>query len=319
MNTILTTASAQEYEQFSFWREIVCDKVIQLGIERIFPQNPFHGTIKSSRIGSLQFARVQSTSIFAERSSYQISKSIEETNVFCFDLAGTQRLAYKKNNDELCPGDWVVLDSNLPFNWFFPDNHVQLTLTIPKAKLRTRANLPDRYPVHLFSGKKGLGKIVFDMVASFWNEKDNLVGQQPTRYEDLIVEFLSHVLSDYINTPNNTKRSHFLRKVEIKAFIKDHLRNPKLSVDYIADAFHISPSYLHFVFKDENTTVGRYIRELRLEKCKQDLKNSQLSHQSITEICYYWGFNDSSHFSKLFSRYFGMSPKHYRCEWKDGA
>lgn len=316
MNTILTTASTHESERFSYWREIVCDKVIHLGIERILPQSPFHGTIRSSRFGALQFASVQSISQIAERSSYQISKSTEETNVFCFDVSGTQKLTYQNSINQLRPGDWVALDSSLPFKWFFPEDHEQLTLKIPKARLRTRANLPERHPVHLFSGKKGLGKIVFDTVESFWNETDTLLDHQAARFEDFIIELLANVLADSSQTPYKRARSHFLRVAEIKAFIKDHLRNPQLSIDYIADAFHISSRYLHFLFKDENTTVGRHIRELRLDKCKRDLENALLLHRSITEICYYWGFNDSSHFSKLFKSHFGISPKHYRSEWK---
>ena len=318
VNTIITTAIARESERFSFWREIVSDKVIHLDIEPTFPKNPFHGSIKSTRIGALQFASVQSISQFADRSRQQISKSTEDTNVFCFDLSGKQKLSYKNDNNELNPGDWVVLDSALPFKWFFPDDHVQLTLKIPKAKLRTRANLPESNPAYLFLGNKGLGKIVFDTVGSFWNETDNMLGQQMARFEDLIIELLANVLAECIQNKKSTTRSHFLRKIEIKAFIKDHLRNPKLSIDFIADALNISTRYLHFLFEDEDTTIGRYIRELRLGRCKRDLENFMLADRTITEICYYWGFNDSSHFSKLFKSHFGSSPKHYRCEWKEG-
>lgn len=53
----------------------------------------------------------------------------------------------------------------------------------------------------------------------------------------------------------------------------------------------------------------QYVIECRIERAKQLLSNSNLS---ITEICHAVGFDNQSHFTKLFRRYVAITPKKYR-------
>jgi AraC-like DNA-binding protein len=67
------------------------------------------------------------------------------------------------------------------------------------------------------------------------------------------------------------------------------------------------------LFQGENNTVNRYIWDLRLEKCRADLANPLHRHRTITEIAFAWGFNNSTHFSRIFKERFGLSARAYRC------
>ena len=80
----------------------------------------------------------------------------------------------------------------------------------------------------------------------------------------------------------------------------------------IAEALNISKSYLYLLFQGENITLNRYIWDLRLEKCRADLANPLHSHRTITEIAFAWGFNNSTHFSRLFKERYGLSARAYR-------
>ena len=50
----------------------------------------------------------------------------------------------------------------------------------------------------------------------------------------------------------------------------------------------------------------------RIEKIQYELKDGKNKSLSITEIALKWGFGDSAHFSKLFRKMIGLSPKQYR-------
>ena len=100
--------------------------------------------------------------------------------------------------------------------------------------------------------------------------------------------------------------------LEAKSFIQRHLTNPNLSVFMIANAINISKSYLYLLFQGEGITVNRYIWDLRLEKCRADLANPLHSHRTITEIAFAWGFNNSTHFSRLFKERYGLSARAFR-------
>ncbi|MEH2312804.1 MAG: helix-turn-helix transcriptional regulator [Nostoc sp.] len=52
-----------------------------------------------------------------------------------------------------------------------------------------------------------------------------------------------------------------------------------------------------------------YVQSLRLEQAKQLLRGTNLL---IAEIAYQVGYESTSHFSYLFKRQFGMTPRKYR-------
>lgn len=102
-----------------------------------------------------------------------------------------------------------------------------------------------------------------------------------------------------------------VRRMQVKAYVKDHYKEPDLSVSTIARSLNLSPRYVQLAFAPEQMTPSEYIRELRLEASARllgDMRNAR----SITEILYDCGFNSSSHFSTQFKNRFGISPREFR-------
>ena len=89
-----------------------------------------------------------------------------------------------------------------------------------------------------------------------------------------------------------------------QAFIHDHLRDPDLSIDQISVALGCSKRYLHMLFSDRGLTVSEYIWRARLLNCRQDLETQ--CNKTITDVAFSWGFSSSSHFSRVFRKYFGL-------------
>jgi len=50
----------------------------------------------------------------------------------------------------------------------------------------------------------------------------------------------------------------------------------------------------------------------RLERCRRDLGCAELSHLSVTEIAFSWGFQHQAHFSRVFRNHFNVSPSSCR-------
>ncbi|MFF5184214.1 helix-turn-helix domain-containing protein [Streptomyces sp. NPDC000345] len=97
--------------------------------------------------------------------------------------------------------------------------------------------------------------------------------------------------------------------------IELHLTDPDLSPEVIARAHHISVRYLHKLFKDEGTTVGRWILRRRLDECRRDLIRHGRGSRTIAAVAARWGFLSAPHFSRVFRAAYGMSPR----EWRDSA
>ncbi|MEU4645497.1 helix-turn-helix domain-containing protein [Micromonospora sp. NPDC023814] len=98
----------------------------------------------------------------------------------------------------------------------------------------------------------------------------------------------------------------------MKAFIEQHLGNTDLTPAVIAAAHHVSLRQLHRLFAPEQTSVGAWIRQRRLDRCRKDLADPAQSGLTVGAVGARWGLPDSAHFSRLFRAAFGVPPSDYR-------
>ena len=104
-----------------------------------------------------------------------------------------------------------------------------------------------------------------------------------------------------------------LQRARVTSFIEKRLDDPDLSIDCIARSCNMSVRSLHRAFAtDPASSVSRYIWMRRVDHCAADLRDLSQVHRPITDICFSWGFNSTSHFSRLFKEQLGMTPRDYR-------
>lgn len=124
-------------------------------------------------------------------------------------------------------------------------------------------------------------------------------------YKTLLL--LSQIVN--INKVNNDQstKSNFIRLVN--AYINDHLME-KPHLDKFAKTCGISKYHFIKLFNRYfNCTPINYFYKMKVENSK-----SQLSYtgEPIGLIAFNLGFDSQSHFSRVFKRFVGMSPSHYR-------
>lgn len=83
-----------------------------------------------------------------------------------------------------------------------------------------------------------------------------------------------------------------------------------ISLEKICDEFHFSKNYIISIFKKEfGVTPVKYINNLKLERAKYLL---EVTSDKLENISLKSGFNDYSHFYKLFCAENGLSPSQWR-------
>lgn len=83
-----------------------------------------------------------------------------------------------------------------------------------------------------------------------------------------------------------------------------------LSLDDLAERFGVSLRSLNQMFRDATATTPRkYLIKLRLCAAMRRLRETD---DSVTDIAFATGFNDSNYFSFCFSKECGLSPSEYR-------
>jgi len=122
------------------------------------------------------------------------------------------------------------------------------------------------------------------------------------------IEKLHLTLKILENCTNEKKSGTSLIDI-ILAFIEANLEN-MLNAQVIAENVHISSSHLYHLFKEKTGfALMEYIKLRRVEKAKALLRNSDLTVSQISIMC---GYDNFSHFSRVFHLIAGVSPNQYR-------
>jgi AraC-like DNA-binding protein len=72
----------------------------------------------------------------------------------------------------------------------------------------------------------------------------------------------------------------------IETFIEGHLAESTLGPVEVAAAVGISVRHAHRLFAKKGCTIGDWIRQRRLERCRTDLADPRLRERTITDIAF---------------------------------
>ncbi|MDL2256464.1 AraC family transcriptional regulator [Parabacteroides sp. OttesenSCG-928-K15] len=92
-------------------------------------------------------------------------------------------------------------------------------------------------------------------------------------------------------------------------YIKKHLTET-IRLKDLSEQCYMSSSYFHKIFTNAlNTTPSDYITLLRMNAALELLIDNK---SNIKEIAYQLGFNDDAYFSRVFKKYYGITPGEYK-------
>lgn len=181
------------------------------------------------------------------------------------------------------------------------------------------------------------GKVLVNYLENIIYQKDNSPYILfPTGHDEWLKEIAIHLLSEAVQKPHAYEYSislltqefllHLVREYEMKAIVpnlKSQSQNNLmvailgyLSINYnkatlesTAEFFGYSTAYLsRLIHKTTGKSFTNIITELQMEHALEILKNGKTN---LTDIALEVGCFDSSHFSKKFKTYYGISPKAY--------
>lgn len=96
---------------------------------------------------------------------------------------------------------------------------------------------------------------------------------------------------------------------EAEKYILQHYAD-NLTLQSVASEVHVTPVWLSKLFKKEKKqTFLEYLTEVRMENSKAMLGEVQYKIYQISSLV---GYKDPVHFTKLFKKYTGLTPKEYR-------
>lgn len=125
---------------------------------------------------------------------------------------------------------------------------------------------------------------------------------------DLLALSLQSTGRSTLPAPSRLDAYHMTR---IKAFIREHLRDPALDTDFIAAGVGLSARHIQRLFTAQSQHVMEWVWQERLDGCYRSLMQ-RAPDVSISDIAYAWGFSSPAHFSRAFRYRYGASPREVR-------
>ncbi len=142
-----------------------------------------------------------------------------------------------------------------------------------------------------------------------WLLSDASKGDADTRVRRSSVRLMLDMASLDINKEQSVNSKAYQAYIAAREYIDEHYHRLG-SLQELAAELNIAPSYLTRIFaRYGNQTPYQYLIKLRVSRACYLLKQHEMQIQEISDLL---GFCDPFHFSKVFKRHIGVSPRVYR-------
>lgn len=162
----------------------------------------------------------------------------------------------------------------------------------------------------------GLDEPVGQMLAGFFDGLSRSFSVLDERQGGLAIGMVQALLAQCLQRPRavvpvGTAPPPLLAR--ILDYAEARLGDPGLTPQRIADAHAMSLRSLQMLFERKGLRVAEWIRDQRLARCRDALTQPDWDGR-IIDVAMQWGFNNPSHFSRLFRQRFGRAPRQVRAQ-----
>ncbi|MER8001137.1 helix-turn-helix domain-containing protein [Streptomyces sp. NPDC095613] len=278
----------------------------------------FHATVRAVHLDGMEVIRLACSPFDAHRSAALIRKADPQLYSVVYTLRGELRVAQAGREAAVTTHEFALYDSSSPFRMRITTGKREITTVMHVHVPRTALSLPPDRVARLLTlplpGREGVGGLLIQFFTSLTVDP---AGYRPTdapRLGTVGLSLLTATLAHHLDTddlvPGESDRRTLVLRV--KAFIRQHLHEPRLSPSDIAAAHHISVSYLHRLFQAHDLTVSAWIRCQRLERARRDLADPALRTVPVHRIAGGCGFSDHATFTRAFRAAYGVPPRDFR-------
>lgn len=272
----------------------------------------FHGSMASKNLSGIGLSLFSSSALSFQKFP---TVSAHSENRFCTVITQLEGARWYSQNDAvvvLKPGDSTLIDSAAPWSSDCLGDCIRLYLRVPRWLIEDRLRTTMLPSARRISVATAPGGTLFRLATSLYREADGLNREEGAA----MLEAYFGVLSGCLGIPRTDTGAGNSDRILacIETFIEGHLAESTLGPIEVAAAVGISVRHAHRLFAKKGCTIGDWIRQRRLERCRADLAAPRSRERTITDIAFGWGFSESAHFSRSFKQQFGICPRTFRSQ-----
>lgn len=295
------------------WRGLVSDSLLPFEMD-LPRRKTFAGAIRSSTLSDLAVIEMSSERHAAHRSPACVAQVERPELVVSFQRSGSLRLEQDGRRARIRPGQFAVYDSSRPVAVEGSDDYASLCVKFPLARCRDGVGGIRQLTATSFDGDRGLGPAVWGLIGHLGAPSAGSARRSGVRVAHHVIGLVEQMLHEQLDRQGAVPTADASEALLGRCvdYIEDHLPDPGLGPGQVAAANFISTRYLHVLFQRSGSTVASRIRELRLERVREDLADARHLTTSVDSIARRWGFTNISHFGQTFKKATGETPAAYR-------
>lgn len=299
-------------DRFDHWLERIRDTYVELDVTPAEP-NRFYGTLDATAFGETVVAEIESTPQEVARTPRNIARCGRELSIYIQQVDGMSVIEQDGRSVRLLPGEGTLIDTTRPYAFHLPVRMRQRVIHCPRQHMRHRLSAIRPLIGVRVDARTPAGALLtrhVDALAAMRHASDLRLGSMVAgQCLDLLAAALAETPAGRAAAASPADATLLGR---VKGYIRDNLTDPDLAPGRIAAVHGLSLRRLHRLFQPDGVSVSAWLRDRRLELAHAWLTDPALRRRTVTELAYRVGFNDSSHFSRLFRNHYGCAPRDVR-------
>lgn len=306
-----TTDSVPPGERTEFWADLVSRHVTPIRIE---PSGigALRCEIRTRTIGGLDASQVSGLGVRAVHAREHVARATEHVYAACVHLEGEAQLTRRGETIALRAGDVFITDSRHTFTFDLDRPWRHLVITVPTPWLDARVARPESLAGAVLRDHP-LARLWASHLAAGLALADELSLAAGTLFARHTLDLLGQLLDESHRDdrpPSEAARAAMFTSACRVIALK--FGDPDLTPGDIARAVRVSRRTLARVFATYDETVMRRVHDVRVRQAARLLTAPAAAHRSVTEIAFACGFNDLSHFGRVFAGRMHVTPSQWR-------
>ncbi|WP_345817400.1 helix-turn-helix domain-containing protein (plasmid) [Paraburkholderia sp. PREW-6R] len=293
------------------WEQCVSEKFLPLAIEPLPATGGFEGRSLMTRFCDSVVGEVLVGPHRVMRTRRLVADAKARYIKIYWQLGGYANLEQGGRDLIIQPGQWTIYDTSVPYRFDTSEFSHFMTLLLPQSEAgHWVPQLENLFGTVLPA--QGTAEIARAALGGLLRDGVTLETDGQLVMQDSILALMSASIRQFaLNQPASGQRPVSRRLERALAYIEQHLVDPDLSTDTVANACGMSRRTLYTAFDHIGQTPHAYILAQRLDLARRLLGESG-TRRKITEVAYEVGFADAAHFSRAFLERFKVTPSHWR-------
>jgi AraC family transcriptional activator of tynA and feaB len=272
--------------------------------------------IRTGLSGPVTFMHsLNGTDISFRRSWHHIRARTAAVRLLYFVLQGEMQVVSAAGSYTATPGRCAVINADEPFytQCSVPEGgSFECALAVvPEHLILSRMPWAKRLAT-CFEVDAAHRPVVTSLLELLCFEGDRLSRRAGDPLAEAFLESVSDGVGDKIAGAARSCSLVDRRFADIRECIQKYVTCPDLTSEWVAQYCGISPRYLCYVLKANDTCFSELLWSERLPKARDWLVCEAFRQYPIHKIAGMAGFKSAAHFSRMFKSAYGVSPKDYR-------